>query len=92
VEELRRDVVELRAENVELRREVGYWRSMHGRAIERNQKLQLELEEARAAAWKSGTEAPRLLAPSRTHSGNRCSGRRQSLCLLWSAAGGTGAA
>ena len=30
------------------------------------------------AAWKSGTEAWRLLASASTHSENRCSGRRQS--------------
>jgi len=48
VEELRREVGELRAENAELRREVGYWKSMHARAIERNTKLQSELEDAKA--------------------------------------------
>ena len=48
VEELRRKVGDLRAENAELRREVGYWQSMHARAIERNTKLQSELEEAKA--------------------------------------------
>ena len=48
VEELRREVGELRAENAELRREVGYWRSMHARAVERNTKLQAELDEAKA--------------------------------------------
>jgi len=48
VEELRRDVMELRAENAELRREAGYWKSMHARAVERNTKLQGELDEAKA--------------------------------------------
>ncbi len=62
VEELRRDVVELRAENAELRREnaelrqqvnglrcdVGYWKSRHADAVERNTKLQAELDEAKA--------------------------------------------
>jgi len=55
VQQLREEVAELRRENVELRREVselrcevGYWKSMHARAVERNQKLQQELDQANA--------------------------------------------
>ena len=62
VEELRREVGELRAEDAELRREnaelrqqvsslkcdVGYWKSRHADAVERNTKLQAELDEAKA--------------------------------------------
>ena len=60
VEELRREVGELRAENAELRREnaelrqqvsslkcdVGYWKSRHADAVQRNVKLQAELDQA----------------------------------------------
>ena len=46
--ELRHEVAELRAENIELRREVGYWKSMHARVVERNIKLQAELDAAKA--------------------------------------------
>ena len=42
------EVAELRAENIELRREVGYWKSMHARVVERNSKLQAELDAAKA--------------------------------------------
>ena len=62
MDELRRDVGELGAENAELRREnaelrqqvnglrcdVGYWKSRHADAVRRNTKLQAELDEARA--------------------------------------------
>ena len=30
------------------RREVGYWKSMHARVVERNSKLQAELDAAKA--------------------------------------------
>ena len=46
--ELRHEVAELRAENIELRREVGYWKSMHARVVERNIKLQAALDAAKA--------------------------------------------
>ena len=55
VQQLREEVAELRRENVELRQrvrelrcDVGYWKSMHGRAVERNTTLQFELDEAKA--------------------------------------------
>ena len=32
----------------ELRCEVGYWKSLHARAVERNTKLQAELDQAKA--------------------------------------------
>jgi chromosome segregation ATPase len=55
VGELRREVAELRAENVELRQQVsslkcdvGYWKSRHADVVERNTKLQAELNEAKA--------------------------------------------
>ena len=55
VQELRQDVVELRCENAELRqqvnelrRDVSYWKSMHTRALQRNTKLQAELDQAQA--------------------------------------------
>jgi transposase len=55
VQQLRQEVDELRQENARLRRqvselqcEVGYWKSQHARAAERNVKLQAELDLARA--------------------------------------------
>lgn len=48
VQQLRREVGELRRENAELRCEVGYWKSMHARAVERTTKLQAELDQAKA--------------------------------------------
>jgi len=55
VEELRSENEELRSENTGLRRQVselrcdvGYWKSMHARAVERNAKLQEELDLAKA--------------------------------------------
>ncbi len=48
VEQLRREVRELRRENAELRYELGYWKSLHARAVERNTKLQAELDQAKA--------------------------------------------
>ena len=45
---LRRENAELRQQLRELRCEVGYWKSMHARAVERNTKLQSELDEAKA--------------------------------------------
>ena len=55
VDQLRAEVDELRQENTELRQQVrelrcdvGYWKSMHARAAERNVKLQAELDQANA--------------------------------------------
>ena len=48
VRQLQREVRELRRENAELRCELGYWKSMHARAVERNTKLQAELDRAKA--------------------------------------------
>ena len=48
VDQLRQEVGELRRENAELRCDMGYWKSAHARARERNEKLQAELKEARA--------------------------------------------
>jgi transposase len=55
VQQLRREVEGLRSENAELRRQVselrcdvGYWKSMHAGAVERNTKLQAELDLAKA--------------------------------------------
>ena len=55
VGQLRREVGVLRRENAELRqqardlhREVGYWKSMHARAVEGNTKLKAEFDEAKA--------------------------------------------
>lgn len=48
VQQLRQEVGELRRENAELRCEVGYWKGMHARAVERNTKLQAELDQAKA--------------------------------------------
>lgn len=48
VEQLQKEVDELRRENAKLRCDAGYWKSMHARAIERNTKLQAELDQAKA--------------------------------------------
>ena len=62
VQQLQQDVAELRCENTELRHEnaelrrqvselrceVGYWKSLHARAVERNTKLQAKLDQATA--------------------------------------------
>ena len=55
VQQLQQEVCELRRENAELRQqvselrcEVGYWKSMHARAVQRNTKLKTELDEAQA--------------------------------------------
>ena len=54
VEELRREVGELRAENADRRQQVsslkcdvGYWKSRHADAVERNTRLQAELNDAK---------------------------------------------
>ena len=55
VEQLQREVCDLRRENGELRRqvcelrcEVGYWKSRHADAVESNAKLKAELADAKA--------------------------------------------
>ena len=55
VEQLLGEVRELRCENAqlrqqvgELRQQVGYWKSMHARVVDRNTKLQAELDQAKA--------------------------------------------
>jgi transposase len=55
VQQLQQEVCELRRENTDLRQqvrevrcEVGYWKSMHSRAVQRNEKLQAELDQAQA--------------------------------------------
>ena len=48
VGELRRENAELRQQVRELRGDVGYWKSRHADAVERNTKLKAELDEAKA--------------------------------------------
>ena len=55
VQQLQQEVSELRRENAELRQQlselqcdVGYWKSRHARAVERNTKLQAEFDQATA--------------------------------------------
>jgi transposase len=55
VRQLQQEVCELRRENAELRQQVrelqcdvGYWKSMHARAVQRNTKGQAELDQAQA--------------------------------------------
>jgi len=45
---LRCENAQLRQEVGELRQQVGYWKSMHARAVDRNTKLQAELDQAKA--------------------------------------------
>jgi transposase len=47
VRELRQEVMELRRENAELRQQVGYWKAMHARAVQRAEKLEAEVEQLR---------------------------------------------
>jgi transposase len=47
VRELRQEVVDLRRDNFDLRKEVGYWKSMHARAVQRERKLEAEVEQLR---------------------------------------------
>ena len=56
VEQLQQEVCELQCENSELRQQVqelrcdvGYWKSMHARAMERNTKLQAELDQSKTS-------------------------------------------
>ncbi len=55
VQQLRQEFGELRCENAELRQQVselrcdvGYWKSLHARAVERNANLQAELDQSKA--------------------------------------------
>ncbi len=45
--ELRQEVTELRRENAELRQQVGYWKAMHARALQRTEKLEAEVVQLR---------------------------------------------
>ncbi|MGE5755695.1 MAG: IS66 family transposase [Planctomycetaceae bacterium] len=45
--ELRQEVAGLRRENVELRQQANYWRVMHGRAVHRAEQLEAEVEQLR---------------------------------------------
>ena len=42
--ELRQEVADLRRENLELRQQTGYWKAQHARAVERTNKMELEVE------------------------------------------------
>src|SRR3954469_19693869 len=45
--QLRQDVNALRRENAELRQQVGYWKAMHARAVQRAELLEAEVEQLR---------------------------------------------
>ena len=45
--ERRQEVADLRRENAELRQQVGYWKAMHARAVQRAEHLEAELEQLR---------------------------------------------
>ena len=45
---LRHEVQQLRREIADLRQQVGYWKSMHARAVEKNKKLEEEIDKLRA--------------------------------------------
>ena len=47
VADLRQEVDDLRRENLELRQQAGYWKSQHGRAVQRIQELEREVEHLR---------------------------------------------
>ena len=79
VRQLQQEVGELRQENAGLRRqvselrcEVGYWKSQHARAVERNTKLQAELDLAHAEirqlkAERFGKSTEKQSATDRSH-------------------------
>ena len=48
VGELRRENAERRQQVRDLTHEAGYWKSMHARAVQRNEELQTELNESKA--------------------------------------------
>ena len=48
VADLRNEVAKLRDEVASLRQQVGYWKSMHARAVEKNRKLEREIDLLRA--------------------------------------------
>lgn len=45
--DLRLEVNELRRENAELRQQAGYWKGMHARAVQRAERLEAEVEQLR---------------------------------------------
>ena len=45
--DLRQDVHELRRENAELRQQAGYWKGMHARAVQRAARLEAEVQQLR---------------------------------------------
>src|SRR4051794_21841385 len=45
--QLRQELDELRRENAELRQQVGYWKAMHARAVQRAEQLEAEVEQLR---------------------------------------------
>jgi transposase len=47
VADLRQEVADLRRENAELRQQVGYWKTMHARAVRRAEHLEAEVEQLR---------------------------------------------
>jgi transposase len=47
VADLRQEVADLRRENAELRQQVGYWKTMHARAVHRAEHLEAEVEQLR---------------------------------------------
>jgi transposase len=52
VSEMRGEILQLRREVSELRCEAGYWKSRHADAVERNKKLQQEVDQAHAEIRK----------------------------------------
>jgi transposase len=56
VSEMREEISQLRREVLELRCEAGYWKSRHADAVQRNQKLQAELDQAHAEIRKLKAE------------------------------------
>ena len=48
IKKLKRENAELRRQGSDLRCDVGYWKSMHARAAQRNTKLQAELDQSKA--------------------------------------------
>ena len=48
VRQFQQEVGDLRRENAELRSDMGYWKTMHACAVDRNTKPQAELDQAKA--------------------------------------------